>query len=164
MSVNKYKLRTFLTFFLHLFFLLSFNFTSFAQPANDDCIGATLVIPDSACNSISGDFTGATISNFSSTNSNYDIWYKFTAVTTTHYINITGSGDFKASLQLFSNTCGSLTSIGNPITGTATSMSVTVPSLTIGTTYYYRVFHNTNLRPLFVIDRINSKLSLKQEE
>ena len=145
MSVNKYKLLTFSTFFLHLFFLLSFNFTSFAQPANDDCIGATLVIPDSSCNSISGDFTGATISNFSSTNSNYDIWYKFTAVTTTHYINITGSGDFKAGLQLFSNTCGSLTSIGNPITGTATSMSVTIPSLTIGTTYYYRVFHNTYL-------------------
>lgn len=30
--------------------------------------------------------------------------------------------------------------------------------------YLARVFHNTNLRPLFVIDRINSKLRLKQEE
>jgi dolichol-phosphate mannosyltransferase len=36
--------------------------------------------------------------------------------------------------------------------------------LTVIAIYLARVFHNTNLRPLFVIDRMNSKLRLKEGE
>jgi gliding motility-associated-like protein len=136
--------RKILNLLLFLFVLFAFKNVSFAQPANDNCSGVVNITPDSACTSVAGDFTNATISTLTPANSYYDIWYKFTAKTTTHYITVTGSGDFKVGVQLYSGSCGSLSAIGSPVTSTSPSMSVTIPSLTVGTTYYYRVYHNVS--------------------
>ena len=68
----------------------------------------------------------------------YDVWYKFKAVTTTaNTISLSGLGtNFTSSgIQVFSGTCGSLTSIV-----CATGTSVVTPALTIGNVYYIRVF------------------------
>ncbi|HYK55642.1 MAG TPA: hypothetical protein VEV15_04125, partial [Flavisolibacter sp.] len=78
--------------------------------------------------------------------SGYDVWYKFVA-TTTAAINIT-TADFGANftnrrIQLFSGNCGSLTPT-NCTTGNALSVS----GLTIGNTYYIRLFSSDANAPL----------------
>ena len=141
--MHKSSINTFFRFAFCL--ILSFTYTFvYAQPTNDNCNGAITITADSACNSVAGDFTGATKSVLTPANTFFDIWYSFTAKTTTHYISVNGTGDFKVGLQLYSGTCGALTAVGTSITSTNTSMSVTIPSLTVGTTYYYRVFHNVS--------------------
>jgi gliding motility-associated-like protein len=132
---------------LHRIFYLFFcllSFGVFAQPSNDNCTGSISITPDSACTSVSGDFALSTKSTLTPANSFYDIWYSFTAKTTTHYISVTGSGDLKVGIQLYSGTCGTLTAVGSAITSTTPTINVTIPSLTVGTTYYYRVYHTVS--------------------
>ena len=126
-----------------LYFLIDNNLLS--QPLNDDCNGAVNIITSQKCNPIDGDFTSAKKSNLPN-NSFFDVWYKFTATTTTHYVNAIGSGDFRAGIEVFSGNCTGLTSIGNFAVTTA-NISITINNLTIGQTYYYRVYQNGNVLP-----------------
>jgi gliding motility-associated-like protein len=130
---------------LLILIILHSQFT-FAQPSNDDCNGAISITPAQSCITTSGDLTGSTKSVLTPTNSNFDIWYKFVATTSIHYITVYSSGDFKASLQVYSGNCGTLTSIGN-FAGTTVGTSATVSGLTVGQTYYYRVYHNATTLP-----------------
>ncbi|MFI5188345.1 MAG: T9SS type A sorting domain-containing protein, partial [Chitinophagales bacterium] len=68
----------------------------------------------------------------------YDVWYKFTAVTNntaTITLSSLGANFTSSGLQIFSGSCGSLTSIA-----CSNSTSVTTPALTTGNVYYIRVF------------------------
>lgn len=109
-------------------------------PANDDCSGAITLTPGTTCSNITG-----TIANASTTTglpagcetggAHYDVWYKFVAANTTSTVTISGQGTnfTNPEIQLYSGTCGSLTSI------TCGTTTLTSSALSIGATYYVRV-------------------------
>jgi hypothetical protein len=116
-------------------------------PANDECSNATslTVNSDLNCGTVThGTVQSATAS--SQTNPCYgtaddDVWYKFVATSTAHQVsllNITGS-TADMYFGVYSGSCGSLTNLlcSDPETNMVTG-------LTIGNTYYVRVYTYTS--------------------
>lgn len=113
-------------------------------PANDNCTGAVNVPISSGISctsSVSGTIAGATASsqaNGCSGTADDDVWYSFVATNTTHQINLNNISGSTSDLyhSVYSGTCGSL--------GTALVCSdpesSTVSGLTVGNTYYVRVY------------------------
>jgi trimeric autotransporter adhesin len=108
-------------------------------PTNDDCSGAVALTTNSSCTSILSNINLATPSTgFSagcaSVGTHYDAWYSFVASSTTHFINLTSvAGMSSPEIQLYSGSCGALTSIQCGTT------SISASGLTIGNTYFVRV-------------------------
>ncbi len=111
-------------------------------PANDLCTGAISLTQSSSCVNTAGTLIGATYSTISTigcgTASRNDVWYSFTAMATNATIALS-SAPTNPRLQLFSGTCGSLTSI------TCGTNTLTTTGLTIGNTYYIRVYTDPNV-------------------
>jgi hypothetical protein len=122
--------------------------TTPGQPANDNCANAaTLTVnPNAVCTSFSQGYTlGATNSGLVADpcfgNPDDDVWFKFVATAGSHKISLNnivsiGTADNNdIYFQVFSGTCGNLTSIlcSDP-------PSSLVSGLTVGQTYYVRVF------------------------
>ncbi|MCW3071408.1 MAG: hypothetical protein JWO44_1298 [Bacteroidetes bacterium] len=114
-------------------------------PANDNCTAATTLVAGSTCSSTAGTIACATAStqaNGCSGTADDDVWYKFVATATTHYVNLTGVSGTTTDLyhSVYGGTCAS--------PGTALVCSdpdnSTVTGLTIGNTYYIRVFTYTS--------------------
>jgi hypothetical protein len=113
-------------------------------PANDDCAGAISLTSNTSCVNTAGTLNLATSTagvpvGCAPVGTHYDVWYSFVAATTTETITISGLGGniTNPRIQLFSGTCGALSSLS---CGTTT---ITNSSLTIGTTYYVRVANLT---------------------
>ncbi len=72
-----------------------------------------------------------------------DVWFKFIATDPSITIKAIGGTNFDPSLEIFSGLpTNATTRISNSnTTATGYSESVTLNSLTVGTTYYFRVFH-----------------------
>ncbi len=118
-----------------------------AAPANDDCANAVVLTANTGATCatpVSGTTLGATESMPAGACSgapNDDVWYSFVATGTTHIVtlsNIVSVGNPSATdmyFQVMSGTCGSTTSLlcSDPNTGTVTG-------LTVGNTYYIRVY------------------------
>lgn len=113
-------------------------------PFNDECANAINVpVGVNTCgNTIPGNMAGATASAVPVAPCGgpvvYDVWYKFTAVSTSSTITLGGANNNFATanrrLQLFSGTCGALTSIA------CNTTSIPTFATTVGTTYYVRVY------------------------
>jgi hypothetical protein len=109
-------------------------------PANDDCSGAVTLTPATTCSTTSTTLELATASTglpagCESVGTHYDVWYKFVAGQTYELISLSSLGTSLTNpeMQLYSGTCGSLTSLQCGTT------SITATGLTVGTTYYVRV-------------------------
>jgi glucose/arabinose dehydrogenase len=109
-------------------------------PANDDCAGATTLTSATSCSNTAGTLAFCTATSglpagCESGGNHYDVWYKFVAATTTHTATISSQGTnfTNPEIQLYSGSCGTLTSLACGTT------SVSSSSLTIGSTYYIRV-------------------------
>ncbi|TMI94831.1 MAG: T9SS type A sorting domain-containing protein [Bacteroidetes bacterium] len=109
-------------------------------PANDDCAGAVTLTPAASCSNTSTTVSLATATTglpagCETGGTHYDVWYKFIAASTYELISISslGSNFTSPQLQLYSGTCGSLTSLQCGTT------SITATGLTVGNTYYVRV-------------------------
>lgn len=116
-------------------------------PSNDDCAGAATLTSATSCTNVAGSVVNATATTglpagCEGAGTHYDVWYKFVAANTTHTVTLSGRGTnfSNPEMQLYSGTCGSLTSIACGIT------SVTSAALSIGATYYVRV-SNINSSP-----------------
>lgn len=122
--------------------------TTPGQPVNDECSNATTltVNPNASCAAFNQGYTlGATDSGVTAGscfgNPDDDVWFKFVATATMHKIslnNITSIGtNFSDDIdfQVFSGACGNLTSV---LCSEPASSLVT--GLTVGSTYYVRVF------------------------
>jgi len=119
-----------------------------AIPVNDECANAaTLTVnSDLACGATTaGNTLGATNSLAAapcSGNPDDDVWYKFTATNSTHYVrfsNIVATGTTSSTdmyVQVLSGACGSLASVVCSDSDTTTIVS----GLTPGTTYYVRAY------------------------
>jgi len=135
------------------------GFTFSTTPVNDECNNAlqASVNTSLSCDiTTSVDFKGATASTSTGTCTPNvsDIWYKFTAISTTHSIQTEGTNAVMASvnLALYSGSCSSLnvlqcgtstdvngpTVVGNTIEGHVAN------GLTIGQTYYIRLTTTLN--------------------
>ncbi len=125
-------------------FINSFT-TTVAPPANDNCSGAVTLNPLSIA-PVSGSTLNATQSMSSSVGfANDDVWYKFTAASTSHNILVKAIGEFNPVVEIFNGNCSSLSSmlvINDK--GNGQSESLTASGLTIGQTYYVRVYDFAN--------------------
>ena len=126
-----------------------------AQPANDECAGATSLTIGSTCTptaSILPSTLAATASLSIPVCSaaspglpDDDVWYTFTTnniLGLTYNISVTGSSTYNAVLQLTSGSCGSLTAISCVnATGNGGTEIITTSSLAVNTIYRIRVYH-----------------------
>jgi hypothetical protein len=120
--------------------------TANLPPANDACAGSILLVSGVACTNTTGNLQFATSAapagscGGATVTTTYDVWYSFVANSTTHYVTLSGLGANLAAattyIETFSGTCGSLTSLGCQ---NAATMQ-TIGGLTIGNTYYVRVY------------------------
>lgn len=110
-------------------------------PANDNCAGSVLLTPETA--STGNVSSGATASVgvpavcAGGGTADDDVWFRFVATTSNATVTVFSSsivGSLGAMIQLFSGTCGALTSIG------CGQGSFTASGLTAGQTYYIRVY------------------------
>ena len=117
-------------------------------PSNDNCTGAIAVTvnPDQNCGSVTpGYINSATASSQANTcggTADDDVWFSFVATSTTHSIDLLNIVGSTTDLfhSVYSGTCGS---IGTPIVCSDPNSS-TVSGLTIGNTYYVRVYSWTS--------------------
>ncbi len=110
-------------------------------PTNNNCSTATSITATTSCSNTIGTLNYATASTGNPVGcegpgTHYDVWYTFIAGQTYELINLSGLGSnfTNPAVQVYSGTCGSLTSIA---CGTTFPMGIT--GLTIGTTYSIRV-------------------------
>jgi hypothetical protein len=117
---------------------------------NNNCATATplTVNPTTTCTaSTVGSTIGASQSQAGCAGTaDDDVWYSFVAISTSHNITVTPGTLYDAVFQVFSGTCaGTLTSIDciDDTVGT-TVESTTLTGLTIGTTYFVRIYSYSN--------------------
>jgi trimeric autotransporter adhesin len=109
-------------------------------PSNDDCSGAVSLTSSINCTPTLTTLDLATASTgipagCAPAGTSYDVWYSFSALNTTETVTISGLGGTinNSAVQIFSGTCGSLTSLA------CGTLSATANSFTIGTTYFVRI-------------------------
>lgn len=121
-------------------------YSSLSAIANDDCENAISVDHGVACIPENGSLQVATESlPGCDGTANNDVWYQFTANTNAASIEVNGSSEMDAVLEVYSGTCANLNSlncINNSYDGGTESS--TLSGLDIGQTYYVRVYdwHN----------------------
>ena len=122
--------------------------------ANDECTGAIPVPVNQNTNclqTVRGSLAFATASPVAnscgataSTADNDDVWFSFTATAINHYISLLGVNysDTPTGLNyaIYSGSCGTLTQIGGCRLNSSNPPNPTLNGLTIGTTYYIRVY------------------------
>ena len=111
---------------------------------NDDCGDANSLSVNGNCISTQGDGGNATESMTDCTgngNANDDVWYSFVAPGNEVTVEVTGSSGYDAVLEVFSGSCGSLTSLGCiDQTLDGGTEAIDMSSLVSGNTYYVRVY------------------------
>lgn len=115
-------------------------------PANDGCATATNLPVNAGC--VMQNFTtdGATLSldapACSGGDPNDDVWFTFTATTADANVNVQGSAEFDAVLQVFSGSCGGFTEIScADVSFDGGAEAAVLTGLTVGQVYYVRVYH-----------------------
>jgi hypothetical protein len=116
-------------------------------PANDECTGAiSLAVNKDGTNTLNYNGTLGYSTQSIAPCVDYgfitcDVWYKFTAASTTHNINLTPTSFNDYILEAFSGTCGQLTSIACVNnTGLNEREAVILNNLVPGQDYYIRVY------------------------
>ncbi|MBL4736423.1 MAG: hypothetical protein JKY18_14005, partial [Flavobacteriales bacterium] len=113
-------------------------------PANDDCSAAIAltVNPDQACGTVTAGTielaTASSDANSCSGTDDDDVWYSFVATSTRHYVDLLNVAGSTTNLYhaVFTGVCGSLGAAVN----CSDPNSSTLTGLTIGDTYYVRVY------------------------
>jgi N-acetylmuramoyl-L-alanine amidase len=125
------------------------------RPANDTCVNAIMLTPSTSCVNVTGDIANASASGLVkpscdgfSTPALKDVWYKFTATATTATITITPSVDMDPVLSLYTScSAGEIECAENA--GIGVDEVINASGLTIGNTYYIRVYDYGSLDPSF---------------
>jgi Secretion system C-terminal sorting domain len=113
-----------------------------AQPINDNCPGTTLATHN-GCIPIAGTIAAATFSGFPASCGgapNHDVFYNFVATHTTHAVTVTGCANMDAVIHVYSGTCGGTTVACINNTGIGAVETGTLTGLTIGNTYWLKVY------------------------
>ncbi len=116
-------------------------------PSNDNCAAALVltVNPDELCGSVTAatttSATNSGIAACAGSGADDDVWFRFTATSTSHTFSILNATGTTTDMvhEIFSGTCGSLTSIA-----CSDPESSQWGGFTIGQTYYVRVYTYTS--------------------
>jgi len=117
-----------------------------AVPANNNCPTATsLVVSQDPAYFLSTTALATQSSAGCAGNANDDVWFSFVAAENPGgtLVQVGGDLDFAVVMQIYSGTCGALTSIqcvNDVTTGQYETESVTLTTLTPGQTYFVRVY------------------------
>jgi gliding motility-associated-like protein len=131
----------FLSAIIFIAILISFN-NAFAQPANDNCFGATLLTPSVTCIPITGTVANATQSLAGCAGTaDDDVWYSFVATQTSLAVQVSGSAGFNPVIQVFSAGCSSLSSLTCANSSSSLNEIAVLNTLLVGVTYWIRVYH-----------------------
>ncbi|MET0635757.1 MAG: T9SS type A sorting domain-containing protein [Chitinophagaceae bacterium] len=118
---------------------------------SNTCANAVSLTPGTPGSPTSGFMFGATNDGVTSScpGSSYDVWYKFVAntVNPTIVLSSIGSEFTNAALELYSGSCGS------PVSQGCGGTSLTASNLTLGSTYFVRVYSAGGTAP---VNRNNS--------
>ena len=114
-------------------------------PPNDDCANAALLTSGSACTNTAGTansagYLAASGATACSGTDRYDVWYKFVAKTTNPTITLStvGANFLNPRIQVLNGTCAGFSSVG-----CSSGSTYTPTGLTVGTTYYVRIYSTT---------------------
>ena len=123
----------------------TYQYTStLPAPSNNDCAGATLITEGVSCTPTTGTVAGATASvptTVCDGTANDDVWYKFVATSANTKITVDGSANFDAVFEVFSGTCGALTSMACQDSSLNDGVeTMQFANLVVGQTYFVRVF------------------------
>lgn len=126
---------------------------SFGTPAivltNDNCVNAEAIYPNTTCVPSSGDVAGATAGGlgkascdaFGGTPKLFDVWYKFQATATSHTVKVSPSAGFDAVVALHTTCTGGQIGCADNGGGSGAAETIISNVLTIGATYYIRVYN-----------------------
>ena len=134
--------------------LISVPFSFNTLITNDECIGAITVPVNQNTNclqTVVGSLSLATASPEANScgatatlDDNDDVWFKFTATATSHYISLLGvnytATPTGLSYAIYTGSCGSLTQFGGCRANSSSPPNPSLNGLTIGATYYIRVY------------------------
>lgn len=142
--------------FLRICVVLLVPVLSLAQP-NEDCTGAIALTPSFACVNTSGTLVGSAYTAIPSPcgGTRNDVWYRFVANTASTTITIS-SAPANTRFQILTGTCGALTHVT-----CVNALSGTVNSLTVGATYYIRVYNTANTTGTFNICVVDAPLTIR---
>ncbi len=119
-----------------------------ASGSNDYCGNSQTLIPNTTCVLTSGNTAGATPSGlpkascdgFSGTPALNDVWYNFQATASVSTIKVTPSAGFDAVLALYTSCSGGQIGCSDNGGGPGAAETIIANALTVGTTYYIRVY------------------------
>jgi hypothetical protein len=117
----------------------SFNICVTYPPSNDDCANAINLYSNATCTNTSATLASATASagiplGCAAAGTYYDVWFSFAAANASETITLSSmTGISSPAIQLYSGSCGSLTSVACGTSG------LNATGLSVGTTYYVRV-------------------------
>src|SRR5258705_4126045 len=120
------------------------KYTSSIAPTNDECLNAILIPSSTVTINSYGWLQGATTSAdlpVCAGTFKYDAWYKFVATKSNPTIALSSLGaniSGNVRLELLSGICGSMSQLA-----CSAGTSIVASGLTVGTTYYIRVYSNT---------------------
>jgi hypothetical protein len=134
---------------------VAINAASFGtKPTNDECATAIAISPNPTCVTTTGTVSGATQSQAPSSCSGAvsitaaDVWYSFVANSPLHRVML--DSPFDGVVEVLSGTCGNLTKVGCIDDEGEGIETLDVANLTVGATYYVRVYaYTTNSLPTF---------------
>jgi PKD repeat protein len=114
--------------------------TPLAVAANDECANAIALTQNTTCVTTAANVDNATISlNGCVGTANDDVWFSFVATTANVSVDVTGSASFDAVVEVF-DACGGNSLGCTDFTLAGETESAYLPGLTIGNTYYVRVY------------------------
>lgn len=131
-----------------------------AAPSNNACAGATMLTAGTVCwpatpfttNGATQDMPPITCAGWTSANAN-DVFFSFVATATTHTIGVIGFNQADAVVELLTGPCADLTSLSCADAtfpqgvGESSVEEIVQTGLTIGTTYYVRVYDYAHASP-----------------
>ncbi|RYU93065.1 hypothetical protein, partial [Emticicia agri] len=143
------------SFFIAILFLLvgSIGRVQAQIPANDECANAITLTSHNPLSGIAGTTVGAsqsmsaiTCATFTGT-ADDDVWFKFVAVVTKHNITVIGDpqSGLDAVVDVRSGACNGANIACANTFSIAGAHTLTVSGLTIGNTYYIRIYSFGNM-------------------
>ncbi len=130
---------------LSILFALAFAVNTQFSFASD-CATASSITPavSLSAGSVSGSFAAETYSGTpecAGPDGNPDAWYQFSATQSTMFIGANAGGDLDLAIEAFAS-CGGLSIACTNAGGTAESERSILTGLTVGATYFFRVYHS----------------------
>jgi len=120
------------------------------RPLNDYCANAVTLTSGNSCATVTGNVANATNSGSVPASclgtAQYDVWYRFTAQSRNPAITLSaiGAGFVSPKIQVLTGVCGTFTVVA---CNTAPIIETQPLNLTVGTTYYVRVYSTTGPVP-----------------